>query len=209
MYKDKSPEVAAPLRLDLRHLVVALVVGALVAALLAAAVGRKAPVYESRAVLSIDQPLAIAASGSGGIVDKLSKLRGKYAGLVRTDVIAEPVARHLGLPVGAVRSSLVAAADDTSLLMVVGARTADAAQSKRLASAAADEVVAYAAAEQQKYSIPKAQQFTFSVVVPASSATSTGGGRSRQVRVGLLGLLVAGGIVYAALELLATERRRS
>ncbi|MCU1485222.1 MAG: hypothetical protein JWN67_1968 [Actinomycetia bacterium] len=202
------PETSSPLRLDLRHAIVALVVGALVGGLLAVAVGRRHETYESRAVLAIDQPLAIAASGSGGIVEKLSRLRGKYAGLVRTDVIAEPVAEHTGQSVGAVRGSLLAAADDTSLLLVVGARTPDPARSKRLASAAADEVVAYAAAEQERYSIPKAQQFTFQVVVPAGNAASVTPQRSRQLRVGFLGLLVGAGLVYATLELLATERRR-
>jgi hypothetical protein len=107
-----------------------------------------------------------------------------------------------------VRSSLVASADDTSLLMLVGARTADPTLAKRLATSAAEEVVAYAAAEQQRYSIPKAQQFDFQVVVPASTAASVTSPRSRQVRLGFLGLVVGAALVYAALELLATERRR-
>jgi hypothetical protein len=208
VYKDKTPETAAPLRVNLRNAVVALVVGALLGGLLAVAAGSKDPVYESKAVLAIDQPLAIAASGSGGIVDKLSRLRGKYAGLVRTNVIAEPVAEHSGLPVGTVRGSLVAAADDTSLLLVVGARATDKAMAGKLASAAADEVVAYAAAEQAKYAIPKAQQFAFSVVVPASSPVASGGGRSRELKAAFLGFVVGAALVYAALELLATERRR-
>lgn len=202
------PDFPAPLRFDLRNAVVALLVGALVGALLAVAVGRRQETYESHAVLAIDQPLAIAASGSGGIVDKLSRLRGKYAGLVRTNVIAQPVATRTNQTVGAVRGALTASADATSLLMTVGARSTDRALAGRLATAAAREVVDYAAAEQARVSIPKAQRFSFAVVVPASAPVSVTPQRSRQVRVGFIGLVLGAALVYAALELLATERRR-
>jgi hypothetical protein len=202
------PDTTSPLRLDLRRAAVALVVGALVGGLLAVAVGRRQETYESRATLAIDQPLAIAASASAGVVEKLSRLRGKYAGLVRTDVIAGLVAERIGQPVGTVRGSLSASADDTSLLLAVAARSTSPTTAHALAAAAAEEVVGYADAEQARYGIPKAQRFLFEVVVPAGSAASVTPQRSRQLRVGFLGLVVGALLAYGVLELLAAERRR-
>jgi hypothetical protein len=201
------PDTTSALRFDLRHAAIALVVGALVGALLAVAVGHRKETYESRAVLSIDQPLAIAASASAGIVEKLGRLRGKYAGLVRTNVIAQPVAERTGQPLATVRGELSAYADDTSLLLAVAAHSTTPVMAKTLAAAAAEEIVGYADAEQQRYSIPKAQRFVFQVVVPAGSASSLTPTRSRQLRIGAIGLVVAGLLVYGALELLAAERR--
>jgi hypothetical protein len=201
------PDTTSALRFNLRHAAVALVIGGLVGALLAMAVGGRQETYESRAVLAIDQPLAIAASDSGGIVEKLGRLRGKYAGLVRTNVIAEPVAERTGQPLATVRGDLSAYADDTSLLLAVAAHSTNPAMARTLAAAAAEEIVGYADAEQQRYSIPKAQRFVFEVVVPAGSARSVTPERSRQLRVGALGLVVGGFLVYGALELLAAERR--
>src|SRR5947208_10184047 len=46
--------------------------------------------YQSLALVEIDQPLAIAASPDDGVVAKLSRLRYKYAGLMRTETFAAP-----------------------------------------------------------------------------------------------------------------------
>src|SRR4051812_16120344 len=97
-----------------------LVVATLVGLVAAYATSKAAPRYQSLALVEIDQPRAIAVSPDDGVVAKLSRLRYKYSGLMRTDTFAAPVAQKLGLNVNQVTGSVFAVVDASSLLIGVG-----------------------------------------------------------------------------------------
>lgn len=189
------------------RLLVALVAAVLVAAIVASVVGSRGERFGSQAILSIDQPTAVATSATPGVIDKLSKLRGKYVGLVRTNVIAGPVAKKLDLPIGRVRGALSASADPASLLLAVRAQDRDPAVAAKIAAAAAAQVRAYTAAEQSGLGIDAAQQYSFTLVVPAGGAAKIAPTRSRELQAGVLAGLLVGAAVYLALQVIAVQRK--
>lgn len=207
---DARAASAAPLRAPwsvrrhgsrslIRVWLVPVVVGVLAAVATAFAASGKPPVYRDGVTLLIDQPKAIAGSVDSGVLDKLGRLRYKYAGLVRTDVVVSPVARQLDLPEGAVRGGLAAQVDPASLLMTVSGSADAPGRSRELASAGADAVIAYAEREQRAAGIAPAQQFTFSVVVPAGTPTKISAQTRRVVGesliAGILAAAVGSGVV--------------
>lgn len=162
--------------------------------------------YRSTSLLAIDQPLVIASTRDAGPVEKLSRLRLQYAGLLRTDALAVPIANQVGLTPVTVSQRITATAVPDSLLIAVSAigSTPDAA--KRLAAAAAQELVNYAQRSQDQYSIPAAQQVVLGIATPARD----GGAITRSTRTvvtvaGFLGLAAAG----LVLALASLVRRRS
>jgi len=198
-----TPRRRAPRRGWVRTAVivaVALVVGAIVGAGSAYAIHRSTPTYQSQALLEIDQPQAIAASGDEGVVAKLGRLRFKYAGLVRTQVFSGPVAQQLGLPQGLVSSSLYALADQQSLLLAVGARTHNGDQARLIAQAASQYLTSYVRNEQNANGIAEAQQVTFTIATPAGAARKVAPTRRRELLVGVfVFIFVAGGVSGLAL----------
>ena len=174
---------------------VAVVVGVIAGGLSAYAIHRSTPTYQSVALMEIDQPQAIASSSDEGVVAKLGRLRFKYAGLVRTQVFAAPVAEQLGLSPGAVSSALFTAADQQSLLLAVGARSHDAAQARLIAQAASQYLTTYARDEQNRNSIPEAQQITFDIATPALSAHKIEPTRRRELLVGIFVFVFTTGLV--------------
>lgn len=190
----------------IRALTIAVPIALLLAAIGAAVVLAGTPTYQSSATLVIDQPRAIAASGDASVIDKLSRLRYKYSGLVDTERITLPVAKQTGVPVDTVAKALYAEVDPLSLLLVVGARSTDASRSRSLAAAAASEVVAYVQQEQQTASIPPNERFTFAVVIPVMKVQKISPTSARAGAVAVaLGLVGLGGTL-GAVEL---ARRRT
>jgi receptor protein-tyrosine kinase len=189
------------------RLLVALVAAVLVAAVVASIVGSRGERFQSQALLSIDQPVAIATSATPGVVDKLSKLRGKYVGLVRTNVIAGPVAEELGLPLGRVRGAVSATADPASLLLVVRAQDADPAVARKIANATAAELRSYTADEQANLDIKPEQRYSFALVAPAAGAAKIAPTRSRELQAGVLAGILVGAALYLALQVLAVQRK--
>ncbi|MDQ1696684.1 MAG: hypothetical protein QOJ03_2037 [Frankiaceae bacterium] len=147
----------------------ALVVGLAVGAVAAYAVKHSSPTFQSQALLEIDQAHALASSPDDGVMAKLSRLRYKYAGLIRTEVFAKPVATNTNLSRGVVNNALYAVVDPSSLLLAVGARanTADKAQS--IANAASQQLVDFARTEQETNKIPVTLRVTFTIVTPADT----------------------------------------
>lgn len=130
-------------------------------------VGRQTQRYSSTALLAIDQPLLVAGSRDAGPVEKLSRLRLQYAGLMRTDTVAVPVGEEVGLASAVVASRLSATAVPNSLLIAVTASGPTAEAARRLAGAAAVQLVSYAQLSQDRYSIPSGQQIVLTVVSEA------------------------------------------
>jgi capsular polysaccharide biosynthesis protein len=189
MSDDEARPVTRGLGVSRRYLTL-LVLGAvgagLVVGLLAGlATKHTTPTFQSQALLEIDQPHALAVSADDGVIAKLSRLRFKYAGLLRTQTFAQPIATKLNLPVAVVANALYAGVDQETLVMGVGAKTHNREQTQEIAVAGAQELIDYTQREQSKLKIPVVDQVSFSIVTPASPAAKISPTHQRIVLVAL------------------------
>jgi capsular polysaccharide biosynthesis protein len=181
-------------RPTLVQVVVVVIVAVIGAALAGAIVGTRTATYESRTAVLIDQPRAIAAAGDEGVIAKLVRLRTKYAGLVPTPRLLQPVADAVHRPLGEVAGSVRVEVPVNSLLLTVVATSSDRHLVGPLSHALGERLRTYAADEQQQADIPADQRFTFAVVAGPSTPTKVSPSRDRALAVaatvGLLLLLV-------------------
>ncbi len=153
------------------------------------------PSYVSAASLVIDQPHLVAASLDQGAFAKLEILRNTYAQLITTPVFAIPVSQQLSLPEGVVAHAAVAGGVPGTQLLIVGARSRNGRLAQRIASGLAWATVTGAANLQQSEGIPLAQQFSFSIITPATRPARLPTKRLTLERVGVvaaLGCFLAG-----------------
>lgn len=185
-----------------------LIVGAVLGVIAAIAVGvllsNGTKTYQSTALLSIDEPRALAASDDAGVIDKLSRLRGKYIGLVGTARISEPLAQSLGVKASDLREHISASATAQDLLIHVFATSSRREDVARTTDALAAELVAYVASEQLADAIPSDQQVQLAIVQAADRPTRIAPTNGRIVGGAVLGGLVVGGLF----TFLAGLRRR-
>ena len=184
----------------------ALVTAVLVTAGVLAAMLSAPPLYTSTAVLAIDQPGALAASDDAGVIEKLSRLRFTYAGLVGTDRVAAPVAERLGEPLADVRGRLTAQAELQDLLLRVTGSDDTAAGARRTASALAEVLIAQLAAEQQALGAPAPMRVSLTTVRPAVAVEQVAPSRTRALAVAVLLGVLSGATVGGGLLL---RRRRA
>jgi capsular polysaccharide biosynthesis protein len=147
-------------------------VSSLIAALLFAALGyasviRRPAVYQSTAILLIDQPLSVAGASGEGVLRKLAALRVKYAVLARTRRLTTPVAEKLNISVAEVARSLVVSATGASLVVFVTARSAQPKRAQEIANASAEEIIKYTADENEANKVPPERRVIFTVIDPA------------------------------------------
>lgn len=185
----------------------AIVISLLLGTITSAMVLRETPTYRSTALLQVDQPLAIAASGDPGIIDKLNRLLPKYAILVLTAKIVGPVAERTGLPPGEVASSVTAGPLGKSLLLNIAAQNPDRAHAQTIAQATADEIAAYASREQEANAIPPQQRFTLTPIQAAGPGTKISPTRDDATASGSVAALVGLAIAYVLLQLVTARRR--
>lgn len=183
------------------------IVGLLVTGLSAAALQRREPAYESSQLLLIDQPGALALAPSGDLVAKLASLRFKYTSLLLSDGVLEPAAEELGLPVGAVAGAVRASAPPESLLIRITARTPSAEPAPRIATAVASSLGRYVAEEQAALGVPETSRIELGAIRDASPAVQVEPSRSRSMTTGIVGGVVAAGLLYLALGLLPSFSR--
>ena len=183
------------------NFVAAVICGLLVAGLGAAVVLTRPAKYESTAAIAVDQP-ALIATGGDRVIDKLQRIRVKYAPLLKTDVMTNPLAKELGTTAADLRSTLSATTPADNVLILVKATTGSASQSQDYASKAAAFLSKYATDEQLRDSVPQAQQFQLVVVDQARSGTKTEPSPARALALALVAGLIALGVVYVALQLL-------
>lgn len=164
--------------------------------------------YGSNEVLTIDQPLAVAAARDAGPIDKLGRLRLQYAALVNTAVIADDIATRTGRTAGDVSSALEVKPSLNSLLMVLTARDAKKPRAVDLAKAAGDALITYAHESQVKAKVPPAQQVELSVVTPATPAYGIARSTRTVATVALFAGLLGAAAVYVAVSLLTALRSR-
>ena len=89
-----------------KAIVAGLLLGVLLAVLGAASILKGPTSYSSSTTMLIDDPYQLATSGQATEFSNLDALRYKYAALVATDSIADPVASQLHLPVDDVLGAL-------------------------------------------------------------------------------------------------------
>jgi capsular polysaccharide biosynthesis protein len=131
---------------------------------------RRSPTYVAMASTMLDQPLTVAQSQDAGVVDKLSRLRLKYAGIVRSDKVVAAAAVALGGSRDEVASREFARVDDGSLLLYIGATGTSRQQAVRTANALANALAAYVTQEQRSARIAARDQVELEVVAPARGA---------------------------------------
>lgn len=189
-------------RFSIRNLTYALLAAVLVAALSAAVTLQAPSQYRSTAVLLIDNPLALATAGDDASVNKLQQLRGKYATLANTELIAGPVAAELGMSVGAVIDATVVEPTPATLSLVVSAKASNPSRTRALAVAMSEEIGAFVQSEHEIYGVAQADRFSIRVVQEASPAIQTSPSSDRAVRSALLAFLVVLALAYFTLQLL-------
>jgi capsular polysaccharide biosynthesis protein len=196
-YDDPSPR-----GLGVLAVFFAVLVGLIAASLGYLAVDRRQPSYLSTAAVLLDQPTAIAASQDSGVVDKLSRLRFKYAAILRSDAVVDQVAAQLGLEPGVVAGAIVSRGDTGSMLLFVGGRSSTRQEAVRLANGLANGLADYVTKEQAATGLPPEKRLVLTIVAPARGAqqilptdrqkgvTATGAGLGAAAAVlGVFGLL--------------------
>jgi len=189
---------------------IAIVTGAVAGAIAAGTRSSGTTHYRSQTVLLFDQTRAIASAGDGGVLVKLSLVRGKYVDLLQTAEITAPVAKTTGLPESAIRGAVQAVAPPNQFVVDVTATWPSAADAPKIATAAASQLIAYSVREQAAAGVPAADRIAISVVTPATPAVEVRASRKRTVAIAAAvavgaALVVAAGAVAA---LVVADRRR-
>lgn len=188
-------------RFSIQNLTYALLAAVLLAAIVAALTLQASPTYQTNAVLLIDSPLALAASGDEGTVTKLAHLRGKYATLADTEVIAGPVAAELGLTLDDVTDRTDVSPPPSTLSLVVTARGDTAEEAEELADAMAAGISEFVAQEHEDNSVPAPNRFVIEVVQDADPAVQIAPSAKRALAGAGVVFLLALGLAYLALQL--------
>ncbi len=176
-----------PMRAVLVGLILAAVLG-----VIGAVAGRGgSTTYMSQTVMLIDDPYGLAVQGNFNSFMQLSALRFKYADLINTSPIAQPVATSLHLPVASVVGSVSAEVPAESLLLDIDATWSTPREAQVLSQAVADELTNYVKAEDANFNIPAPSAFTLTTVDAASAAVSHGPS-SRKTLTLAIGLAVLG-----------------
>jgi hypothetical protein len=99
--------------------------------------------YLSFSVLAIDQPIAVSNDPGDSTLDKLQRLRGYYAGYLKTSLLADPIAAQVKLPVGEVEASLTTAISASNYLIYVFATSSSPTESNTIAQAATSQLISF------------------------------------------------------------------
>jgi capsular polysaccharide biosynthesis protein len=166
--------------------------------------GTREPSYVASAATLLDQPLVLGASRDAGVVDKLSRLRLKYAGILRSDDVLVPVAQELDEEQGDLFESIVTGNDPASLLLFVGARDSTPEGAIRRANALATGLSAYVDREQA--TLAPRDRVKLKVVAPAREEVQLLPTPRQQLVAGLGSGLVVLVIALGAGELLRRRR---
>lgn len=189
------------------NVAVSVVIAAVFATAIAALTLASTPTYSSRATLAIDQPAEIAKSADTGVIEKLDRLRLKYAGLVGTLPIERRVADATGLPLRDVRNRIVAQVGPESLLLHPTATADNAEQAGKMADALARVITSYAAEEQTRDGIPSNQRFVFEVVEGADRAVKIAPTSQTATALAAMGALFGLAVSYGVIQVLTANRR--
>lgn len=163
--------------------------------------------YRSTEVLLFDAVPEVVAARDSGVLAKLSALRIKYAGLVRTYAFATAVAGLTGVPAADVGSHVVAVAPPSSFLLDIVATTPHRQPAQQLARAAGAALLRRAVAEQQLAKVPPGLRYSVRVVTPATAAAKPSTRWKRPALYGVIAFVVVTALVLTV-ELYLSRRRR-
>jgi capsular polysaccharide biosynthesis protein len=167
---------------------------------------RRAPTYVASAATMLDQPLTIAQSQDAGVIDKLARLRLKYAGILRSDAVVNAAATSAGVSRDTVAATEVVRVDPGSLLLYVGASGTRASQAVRVANALASALSGYVTREQRSAQIAPRDRVELTVVAPARHAAAVLPTSRQKLLTGLGTGLVAFVLLAGVLDVM---RRRA
>ena len=191
---------------SLANFLLAVVVAVLFSGLASANVLRQTPIYQSTAVMLLDQPVQIAIGNEGTLV-KLNLLRSKYTALLTTRDVMAPAAAKAGVTVEEITGSQAPTFTGGSLTIFPVVRSRDPVKAQRMAAATADALSEYVVKEQAATGLDPKLQITLRVIQPAGQAVkvSPQAKKARQVGIvaGVAGLVVA----YVGLQLGSGRRR--
>lgn len=212
MPRPNRPQGFSRLSDDSGAITAATVVLALIAGLIAAAAAglysnSATPVYESRAVVILDQPLAISESFNAGVIDKLVRLRSKYAALMATSDFINQVSADSGLNQFQVAGGLAVDVSQPSQVMVLVARSKNPAIATRVVQSAASVLVGYVAKEQADAKIPTKAQFSVRIIRAGGQAAKVSPTTKRSLRVAGFAASFAVLLILAAAQLPIRRRR--
>ena len=151
------------------------------------------PTYESSVTVELREPALFTEPGPGPLI-KLNGLRLRYAALVKTDVIAIPVAERLGMTVDEVLTTLDVIRTNESLILRPVARTEDPELAKRIVGAVATELIAFVEAEQKAEAVPLAARIEMRIIEQPKDAAKVSPTATRV----FLSAAVAGLLVFLA-----------
>jgi hypothetical protein len=162
--------------------------------------------YISVAILLIDQPAAIAAAPDNGPLLKLQQLRYYYAGLVRTEVIADPVSRQVHLPASQIERDVVALIDPSSFTMDIVATAKSPSESNLVAQAATSELISYVATQQKQLGLAPTSQVVLDEVTTPQTGVKVSPSTTKVLASAAIAFIVVGSAFLIVADLL---RRRS
>lgn len=150
----RGRQITIPLEVSALTVILALALGLMAAGGAALYQRHKPTSYISLAVLQIDQPSAVVTDAGDATLAKLQRLRFYYAGMLDTDVLAEPIGHQLHIPTGAVIGSITTLISPSNFLIDLFSHSATPQQAQSIAQAATTQLIHYVRSTQIKAGIP-------------------------------------------------------
>jgi uncharacterized protein involved in exopolysaccharide biosynthesis len=162
--------------------------------------------YISVGVLLIDQPAVVASDPSGAPLQKLQLLRYQYAGLLKTETIAIPVARQIGtISAAQVEKDLSSSIDPLSFTINVVATSGSPTESNLVAQAAVSQLISYVNKAQAHIGIPPTARVVLNEVTTPHSGLKVTPSTTKILLPAAIAFIVVGGAFLIIADLL---RRR-
>lgn len=192
---------------SITNALIAAVIALILAGVAFTTVTRQTPVYQSTAIMLLDQPAQIA-KGSEGTVVKLNLLRQKYAAILTTTAVMRPAATKAGVPLGLIRSSQSPTFPALSLTLYPVVRSGDPLLARRMAQATAEALSDYVAEEQDATGLDSSLQLSLRIIEDARPGIKVTPQRTKArqsaIVAGVAGLLLG----YVGLQLGSAKYRR-
>jgi hypothetical protein len=163
--------------------------------------------YVSVAVLLIDQPGPVANTPDAAPLQKLQLLRVQYAGLLKTEVIAGPVAQQVGgISTAQAEAELSAVVDPASFNLNIVATSNSPSESNLLAQAAVQQLTSYIDKAQAHIGVPPVDRVVLDEVTNPHAGVKVSTSTTKVVLPAVIAfIVVAGGFLIIA-DLLRRRR---
>lgn len=190
----------------LRSVLVATAFAILAGGAAAGVVASRAATYRSQAILLMDQPVALAASGSEGVIVKLSDLRQKYVALAGTAPIVTDAASLAHLPVSTVAAAEQVTTGQDALTLQAAGQSGSSVVARKVAGAMAEAISRYVQAEQSRLTLPNPDRLQIRVIQRAGAAVKVSPSNRRVAAVGAVTAVVGWLVAYCVAQLMMTRR---